>query len=731
MVGELHNHCLPMELPEPEEEDALLFEDLEDSADYVDVRPEDSSSYIPSSVEYLQELIEIGEYADAKRVLLDLHALGMVIPPSFKYLKAVHHALGLPVDSQGTVVDLTAQERLDDFSLWFELIPSVVTSGKQQFASTRRLIFWAPVANLALIMRFGLMCAEKGYARLLNTAVIPPVMRFADPDVSLKFIEEYEAKDEQFWRSGQFEHRPNISLNLMLSFRSIRSIAVRNLAQAGHLDAAMRLLPDPNHPKGRLPHYTYTKLMDYIRASPVPQRQHYLDATHEIYESVLNKKDSNIDHLDESSMTRQFSTAERYPVENLVQSLKYIKSTILTDDRLPHPYDLMDFISQYTSSGRTHALELLRKRAFRSSPKAASLFIFCQMVVHYRNGDYDAVIRTFTDNFYLVGVPREIVLRRLRQNSPNYALEAIATSISHRDKLWPEPVHCSLVWHSLLVHLRRPQEVRYLYDRLLSFAKGEGVQDDAIGDAVPLLTSSFQAEFRPWVGVPALPIPPPWRPPIATETFTPFMMRLMKHSGAEAGTKVLSDMVKCRIQPTVYHFTELARFYAFTGDQKRAFMILDRLEKRLEMEERRAASLRTESEPEQDLNFSLETLGAVQDQQPLASAVKVEVTPESPPPSIPTSSLPASEVRDQTKNTLPSADYVLYTALMRAFLGANNLDAVAEVNRRLLLRHQYVPNQEPVLEKIYHDWRAAIETAKVAEKREKKNLKPEGTFLRS
>jgi len=621
MVEELLNRCLPVKLPEPADEDDLLFEDFEgeDSADYAEVRPQDSSLYRPSSVEHLQELVRNGQYNDAKRVLHDLFALGIPIPPSFQYLKATHHALGLPIDGQGNVVDLTAQERLDDFTLWFSLIPSAAHSGMQQFTSTRRLIFWAPVANLPLIMRFGLICAEKGYARALNSVVIPSVMHFAEPDVSLKFIEEYEAKDQQFWNSGQFESRPNVSLNVTLSFRSIRSIAVRHLAQAGHLDAAVRLLPPPNHPQGRLPYYTYTKLLECIRASPVPRHRQYLNTVYEVYESVLNKKNANADRFDESSMIRHFTTAEPRPVENLVHALIYIKSALLAHDKLPHPYVLTDFINQYTSTGRTHALDLLRKRAFRSSHKAASLFIFCQMVVHYRDGDYEAVIRTFTDNFYLVGVPRELVLKRLRQNSPNYPLEAITASISNRGKSWPAPVHCSLVWHSLLVPLRRAQEVQDLYNRLVSFASGQGRVHDTIGEATPTLVSSFHSDLRPWIGVEALPVPPPWRPPIAAEAFTPFIMRLMKTSGASMGVKILSDMVKYGIQPTVYHFTELARFYAFNGDQKKAFLIMDRLEKRLDAEEKRAAELEAEANAEaadkspelEDLSFSQKTLNAI------------------------------------------------------------------------------------------------------------------------
>ncbi|KAF5369098.1 hypothetical protein D9758_003078 [Tetrapyrgos nigripes] len=777
MVDDLHRRCLPLKLPVPVDGDAL-FEDVSGDYEYEELKSTDHITRTPSSIEYLSDLIHAGQYADAKRVLLELQALETLIPPSFHYLRAANYALGLPTDTEDTVVDLTAQERLDDFTMWFSLIPSASEAGgPSHFTSTQRLIFWAPVTNLHLIMRFGLILAEKGYAKVSYTTVIPPVARYASSDVFVHFMEQYEANIEKFWAGKAYG-----SHNIRSSIRFIRSLAIRFLAEASHFDAAVHLLPDP-HPTSRLFRDVYKKLMDHLVASSHPQRREYLEIVRKSYDTAYMGTEEDVQQTEEDFMLRQFSTAESLPaIENLAKTLLYIKSALLKDAALPHPHDLIEFITQYSLTGRTHALELLRRRAFRSSYNAAGLFAFCRMVVHFRNNDHTAVIRTFADNFHLVGVPRELVLRHLRRASPDFALESITASIAHRGKVWPSRSHCALVWQSLVIPQKNRTEVLRLYNLLISFASGNIQTVDTLGTLITSLSSSYvSTEFRSYLGIDPLVHPPTWQSPISAEAFTPFIKRLMKRFDPSQGTKVLSDMVKYGIQPQVYQFTELARFYAYHKQTSKAFMILDRLEARLEAERKRAAAegegqkASNGRQQHEDLNPSLEELEL--DRQTLEAidqsanskdltvpyAQGIDISASIPPPPLDTQSSEAvtnlqasprpedtlppadqaaysedSELRNvqdtesisaqiapfspdtqstepvtdvqaspRPKDTLPAADFVLYVALMRSFLLANNLEAVAEVNRRFRLRFEYIPNENERLDRVYADWRAA------------------------
>lgn len=280
----------------------------------------------------------------------------------------------------------------------------------------------------------------------------------------------------------------------------------------------------------------------------------------------------------------------------------------------------------------------------------------------------------------------------------------------------------------------------------------------------------------------------------------------MKATGASRGARILGEMLKAGLKPTVYHFTELAGFYAHEGDVTKAMHILDRMEaklasekqelveesasegptapstpstgdfdvprnegseslpavetdvlesaldelipssqssvewdgqNRLQLEQNDQSFLSTGDPPGVATSGASETRdevshptansldetadatgleGSSNDTPPISTTPANEstetqppltTTPESSPSEVQAASDGSSPQQTQPRpafSAIPSPDYVMYVSLMRGFIISRSFDAVAEVNRRMLLRYQYTPGADIHLDAVYEDW---------------------------
>ncbi|KAJ7266966.1 hypothetical protein B0H12DRAFT_1230078 [Mycena haematopus] len=96
-------------------------------------------------------------------------------------------------------------DQIKTFRKWFSLIPRADGSGSRTFVRLRRHIMLSPLNSLRLIKEFGLIAAEKGYART-RTPTSP------------------------LWSKTAFD---------------IVTVAVKTLADASRFDHAVQLIPDP------------------------------------------------------------------------------------------------------------------------------------------------------------------------------------------------------------------------------------------------------------------------------------------------------------------------------------------------------------------------------------------------------------------------------------------------------------------------------------------------------
>jgi hypothetical protein len=626
---------LPELLPEHSPGDAIFEVEGQEYGALASTFSRDNSPN--SSIRALVQIIKNKDFNQAYLLLNDIQDLNIPIPPSFAY-----QAPALAALRNG---DLDSIKKVEQFTTWFSLIPPASSDKDGQFNETCDLIFQAKVPHLALIRSFAKIMASKGYGQLIIDIAIPLIIRYSPFEVGLHFLDEFNDANAKYWAT----HDPIFAAkNTKILENLVCGLAVRTLVFSNRVDDALSLLSDSEDTSFRLTSSTYNVLLRRLKKSKdVVHRQKI-----SLVEKLRDQKSSDTVCpltvlAEEAEMAANLKSA--HPVdltENLVTDLRYIKGSFLVEELVPHPFTIVNFMNAYVSTGRTRALELLYSRAARTGFRVLFTFIFAEMLFYNRLREYDLVIETFVDHFYLTGVPRERVLQRYnilsarrREFDPNtpghpppercYKFDPHKTL--SRGKLWPLSSHCNLVYHALVALAPIGPPIEALYQEFLQVVVcgKDTPTTPAINSVEPLVVDS---RGRPSSGA-----------------FTPFFRRLMKAYGAARGTKILNDMVKCGIKPTIYHYTELASFYATSGDSKKAFLILVNLEGRLE------------------------------------------------------SAAHQKELGITKSSSLPAPDLVMYNSLMRGFIISKNLQAATDVAARLKRRHNYRKGEDSYLDEILRE----------------------------
>ena len=609
-----------------------------------------------SSLCTLVELVELRDFNQAYLLLKDIQDLHIHIPLSFAYEAPAQAAL-----RNG---DLHATLQVEQFTAWFSLIPPAHTSDTiRTFDETCHLIFQAKVTNLPLILSFAKIMASKGYGQIISVQAIPTIIRYSSFEVALNFLDDFNDANAKYWAIHDPKDAAKKSERLAIG---VRGLAVRSLAYSDRIHEALSLLPDAEDSRFKLTRYTYDILLRRLEKSKNPEHRKQIPMVEELrsQESTTISENNSVSPLtilaEEAEMSSSLEPARPVDLtENLVKDLRYMKLVFLDETSVPHPFTIVNFMNAYLATGRTRALELLYNRAIRTSHRTISTFIFAEMLFYRRLRQHDLVIETFVDHFYLTGVPREHVLNRYHRLSARRRASELATREDPpparcykvdprklpKGKLWPLSIHCNLVYHALVALTVPGSAIESLYQELLVMTEhGKDAPTTPVIATIEPLVTSFKG--RPSSGA-----------------FTPFFRRLMQASGPARGAKILNDMVKIGIRPTIYHYTELAGFYASAGETERALLILDSLEKRFKNTTQSPA---TGSDDQGDSSMSKEL-----------------ETPESP--------------------ALPAPDLVMYISLMRGFIISKNLEAADNVAARLRQVHKYRKGEDSYLDDVFRE----------------------------
>ena len=653
---------------------AVIFEDASVDLDYVASAPVEDTHNPSSTFHTLSNLVQAGQYDEAWDVLKDIQNLDLPIPFSPIYEAAAQAAL---VDS-----NLEPPQRAYRFTSWFSLIPPAHRATKRRkFLRTRGLIFHSSFANPDIATQAALILASKGYASLFIGEAIPFIMRYTPPNKSLDITLALEKANEAYW-SG---YKPQMLNHASKDFKKkLRGTTIKTLANSGHLEAALALLPDVSIAQAtfRLTTRTYDVLLDALRGSldspafayiPVVETLRSRSIPSRIEESYKNDRDFH-QHEMESLVLELDPQSSEYIGDSLARPLLHLTEALANKNSLPPVGTIANFLKDYVDSGRTGAVAKLRRLALNAHPKCAAHFLLAEMMYYKSQGLSQLILQLFTDHFYLSGVPRDEIVDHCRkadseefQESTHRALDIQATydnqsqatfkskalirtpqnrrklynhlrvgkyNDQYRQKLWPTSAHRNLIWDSLLSLAQSDEAVERLYSKLLKFASREETAHDSATDTA-----------LSYLHTPATPTRV-----VGTRAFTPFLTRLLSKANPTRGADILSDMTQAGIIPSVHHFTQVAGFYARTGNASHAFLVLDMLE----------------------------------GQHPLVQEKQVEGEPE----------------RDaqNSMDSLPWPDLPLYTSVLRGFLMRRNVADALAVEARLRKRFIYTHGIHPPLD---------------------------------
>ncbi|KAF9446681.1 hypothetical protein P691DRAFT_673028 [Macrolepiota fuliginosa MF-IS2] len=660
-VLEIVETSLPQVLPAPDPADRSVFEDEMDD-DYAGYQPAAHHPQRQSPADQLQQLVQNARYDDAFHLLTELQHLHIDVPLSHTYGTIALEALQRPFNDNYTPED---QSKL--FATWLSLIPPAHEfRGPNNLQNIQHTIMHASLTNIPLVMLFCTILTSKGYSGLVGSRELAVVMRFGSSDVVRQHIQDLEAANSAYWKT----HQPRKAASKTAYFSGrIRDHAVRYLAYSGKVEDAIALIQGCSS-NVQLSTYTYDKLLRTIRDIMNPSYAKYISRIESLRDGVAGPSHQARARAlqadaEDAAMAAQLRTAaaDAY-TGTLPETLRYLKRALRKAEHNPHPFIIADFLERYLATGRTRAPTLLLNLAINSSYHSTSIFVFAEMLYYRRMGQHHLMIQTFINHFYLSGVPREDVLRfyheaqRLQSPSRDGEREEMAEptltrictfSPSHlpRGKAWPMKIHCNLVWHALVALTPTYPELQNLYTKLRAFFRRGGPTHPTAPHTHALLQ-------------PLLP-PPSWHQPIDYAAFTPFMRRFMRHSGPPGGERIIRDMMELGVQPSVYHFTELAGYYARMGLVEPVMVLLD----------------------------SLET-----------SSGLLNRTPE-----------PSTSNTGATVYTIPEPDLVFYISLMRGFIISKSVEGFEAVHKRLLEVRKLLPgkqfkkDQEGILNEVYADFR--------------------------
>nr|GAT46842.1 predicted protein [Mycena chlorophos] len=222
---------LPELLPEPETDPGSVFEDKGADSDYRGV----VSVLSPfTSTEALERLVKSGSNDMAVKLLDEILAAGISIPPSHTYQLAVISAIRDPASTPAAF-----EEQVQLFRRWFSLLPTANESRPSALNAVLHQILYPAVPSLRLVVEFGILAASKGFGPYIKREIVSFVCAFAEPNQAIEFLTELCRQHESFLGDSLS------SRMLATRFRrDATTTAVHVFIRAGRIHHALQLVLD-------------------------------------------------------------------------------------------------------------------------------------------------------------------------------------------------------------------------------------------------------------------------------------------------------------------------------------------------------------------------------------------------------------------------------------------------------------------------------------------------------
>ncbi|KAI0764582.1 hypothetical protein BD413DRAFT_438395, partial [Trametes elegans] len=490
----------------------------------------------------VQDLIKNGMLQDAARVRDELVHAGVEIPPHPIYIIAARQTLH--------TTGLSHKDRLDAFTDWWSLIPSrtEVDHYRDIVSILVDLLRYDIAPDIALIIRFALLAASKGYARAISPEVIPMVARYANSEATVRFLESlYTAAQAFESANGPRPLRPRkTSRPPLLLFRDWCYLAMRELVTIGRTRVALDVLQMAHARDLRFPPAAYRLL---AKAFQQERDVDGMNIVRSLSLSSLDPAPTTGSHHGARNTSANALTGtcvimpDDHETPALVKTARLLGRS-LAAGRLPiSAIQLSGLISTFLKADRRSLVRRLRQRAYKQEHLIA-VWTLAEMMRHaFLKRPVLTIIKEYEASLHMVGVPRGVVdqLWRNRRDEP---MKAARSRPALRRKVHPSHEHSRIVWEAFLRRARSRTQVQKLYLQLL--------EEVTLSREVPLSVVPFTAMMRSWQSTSdsaddAHPIAPPSL--YNAHHFALFMKAFRRFGLPAVAARVIVDMYVLGIKP--------------------------------------------------------------------------------------------------------------------------------------------------------------------------------------
>jgi len=501
-----------------------------------------SSGFSSSS---LLQLIRQRDYTSAGHVRAEMIRHHLPITPDQAFIWPAIHAVGSPADPA---------VRLREFSGWLSLLPVADEATRRQPKFGRLVhLLSNSQADIDLVMAFVRICVSKGYMVKIPDQMIPLVVRFAPPSISLQFLEDIRSLavenfslDKQMRRKIRFWCRAAMMEYLNVGLVEEATKAFQMGLQYG------RSLP---HVPSRWLRKAVTKDPDYFGLSeeaiatlrrPKMRLSHYWRPS---------RRPGLISDIPSALRPLGFDTDPSNP--------KALLSRVWENTRTVKPPDPLD-VARFLEIFDSEPITIQRLSAYNQCKPARyrGQWILGEMLYYARRKEWRELIGAFDKYFLRAGVPGNI--------DEHKSLGRV-TTLNVQQRLFPSPYHTSLVWMAVVEDLQGSRSVSTLFKEMVKQATAAKTRKYAqVGSSlVSASTEMFDAGH-----------------------FTPFFVAAYRKGRFKRLVAAFGEMRRLGIEPGLEQLSLLAGAYAAMTEGHEAVRILGRIEGVLKEEDSNRSSRR-------------------------------------------------------------------------------------------------------------------------------------------
>lgn len=439
--------------------DSNLFEDEDE--EYASISLPSKSHHAASILtghpcDPLSRLVQTKHFREAEHIRAELVSMGVPIVPRTRYFRAALHALN----------QLKNPNRYTSFLTWFSLVIPATTNSSSYINTITRRLFLNNSIPLNVAVEFGLICASKGYAPLVGQTIVGHIARYADLDVTRRFLHEfYEAYERCQLEIPSHQRRSRVEKRSRWW-----SYAIRTRCFARRPQEALDLLRDAASLHIAINPYTIKYVLKCLAAEGETELLDQMKALGYTFDgpAIPSKQPLLTIHKDR-------------PVEdNIAIALHILSRKHMSVTSLIPFFEIYkpEFDRRNIRTLPTPEINMLRAKAYQFSFDAFSWVIHAEMLYHHRRHEWKLVLDLYHKFFHHISVPDDILQRllyrryhfreqrkiRLRRNgSLPMTVELLTFNLPH--KLWAEGYITSLAWNAIVRLTRTEREVHMLFQR--------------------------------------------------------------------------------------------------------------------------------------------------------------------------------------------------------------------------------------------------------------------------